>query len=148
MRKRIALRLGYFVMIAVLCACQPLEGETLALLDEPIAEIRVTESQGMQIIGEEDSKTLFTFTAPKDIAVFEKVLTTAVLHEEFIPPGEPEFHLYVHYEKDLPVHAFHLWLGNDNEQSLLMYMIDETENIYVVSDEMSKQLRALFNKKR
>lgn len=145
MRKRIALCLVYFAMIAVLCACQSFEGETLELLDEPIAEIRVTESQGMQIIGEEDSKTLFTFTDPKDITVFEKALTTAALHEESIPPGEPEFHLYVHYENNLPVHAFHLWLGNDKEQCLLMYMIDETEKIYVVSDEMSKQLRAFIH---
>ncbi len=144
MGKRFALKLAAFGLIVLLSACQSIESETLALLDEEIAEIRLTESKGMQIIGEEDAETLFAFTDPKDIAVLKKVLTTAVLHEQFIPPGDPEFHLYVHYEEDLPVHAFHLWLGNDEEQSLIMYMIDETEKIYVVSDEMSKQLRSFI----
>lgn len=139
-----ALSLGCLVMVVLLCACQQIEGETLALLDEPIAEIRVTESRGIQITGEEETETLYIFSDSEDIAVLEKALTTAVLQEEFVPPTDPDFNVYVHYEEELPVHALHLWLGNDEEQSLLMYMIDESQSMYVVSSEMSQQLRALF----
>lgn len=144
MKERIAFSLGCFVMVVLLCACQQIEGETLALLDEPIAEIRVTESSGIEITDEEDAETLYIFSDSEDIAVLEKALKTAVLNEELIPPADPEYHLYVHYDKNLPVHAFHLWLGKDEDESLLMYMIDESQSMYVVSAEMSKQLRVLF----
>lgn len=132
-------------MIIIPFTCQLIESETLVFLDESIVEIRVTVFKGMQIISEEDAETLFTFTDPKVIAVIEKVFTTAVLHEQIILPSEPEFHFYVHYEQELPVHAFHLWLGNDEEQSLIMYMCDEMEKIYFVHDEMAKRFRLFIH---
>ena len=56
---------------------------------------------------------------------------------------EPEYDLVVVYEGELPSHAIYLWLGDENEESIMMYLTDE-KTAYVTSTKATNQLRALL----
>ncbi|WP_245542429.1 hypothetical protein [Siminovitchia fordii] len=43
---------------------------------------------------------------------------------------------------DLPTHGLHLWLGKENEQSMFMYLTDDS--VYLTSAAMTQKLRELL----
>lgn len=49
----------------------------------------------------------------------------------------------VEYEGGFPTHAIHLWLGEENEKSTLMYMVGEGET-YITSSKTTNQIRKLI----
>jgi len=49
----------------------------------------------------------------------------------------------VAYDGGLPTHAIHLWLGEENEKSILMYMVG-AEETYLTSSKTTNQLRELL----
>ena len=49
----------------------------------------------------------------------------------------------VEYDDGFPTHAIHLWLGEEDEKSTLMYMVGEGET-YLTSLRTTNQLRELI----
>jgi hypothetical protein len=49
----------------------------------------------------------------------------------------------VEYEEGFPTHAIHLWLGEENEESILMYMVGEGET-YLTSSKTTNDLREII----
>lgn len=44
---------------------------------------------------------------------------------------------YESKEGELPTHGLHLWLGEENEQSMFMYVADDS--VYLTSAEMTRK---------
>lgn len=132
----------YFMLIgfAFLVGCQNNEENTMVLLDETIKEINVSKSGG---IGDMNQDILFSFNDGQSIKVFEKAIKTAVKQQSTVNETNPDYDVMVEYEEGFPTHAIHLWLGEEDEQSILMYMVGEGET-YVTSPKATNQLRELI----
>lgn len=100
---------------AMIAGCQ--SAETMVLLDEEIREIKVSKSEGLGGINEEN---FISFKDRKSIGVFEKAITTAVKQSGNADISEPEYDKALEYKGDLPSHGIHLWLVEDNEKSAFM----------------------------
>ncbi|MBD8070642.1 hypothetical protein [Bacillus sp. PS06] len=128
------------VSIALLVGCQMNQEETMVLLDEKVIEVNVSKSNGF---GDMNFELLHSFNDKKSIQVFEKAIRNATLQEMDFNPTQPDFDVMVEYKDGLPTHAIHLWLGEEDETSILMYMIGEGET-YVTSSKTTNQLRELL----
>ena len=123
-----------------LTACNLNSVETMVLLDEKIMKVEVSKSNGVGDVNLEISKT---FEDKPTIRVFENAIKNAVMKEVTLPKTNPDFDLIIDYGDNLPKHAIHLWLGKDNEQSIMMYMV-EGGDTYVTSMKITKALRDLL----
>lgn len=121
----------------MITGCQ--SAETMVLLDEEVREIKVSKSEGLGGINEE---SFISFKDRKSIAVFEKAITSAVKQSGNADISKPEYDIAVEYKGELPSHGIHLWLGEDNEKSVFMYITDES--VYLTSPEMTIKLRSLI----
>lgn len=127
-------------LLTLTTGCQSLSQETMVLLDEPIAEVNVSKSMGF---GEINENLLFSFNDDETIKIFEKAILGAKSINSKADLTEPEYDLVVVYEGELPSHAIYLWLGDENEESIMMYLTDE-KTAYVTSTKATNQLRALL----
>lgn len=115
--------------------------ETMVLLDEKIEKVEVSESIGA---GDVNDDILMTFSDKKSIRTFERAITSAVKQDVGVGESVPDFDILVGYEKGLPTHAIHIWLGEENKKSILMYMVGEGQT-YVASEKMTNELRKLLH---
>ena len=79
----------------------------------------------------------------QSIKAFEKAIRTAVKQQSDINETKPDYDVMVEYDGGFPTHAIHLWLGEENEKSTLMYMVGEGET-YLTSSKTTNQLRELI----
>ena len=114
--------------------CQNSEGNTMVLLDEKVKEIKVSKSNG---VGDMNQDIILSFDDKESIKVFEKAIRTAVKHQSNINETKPDYDVMVEYDGGFPTHAIHLWLGEEDEKSTLMYMVGEGET-YVTSSKATK----------
>jgi len=128
------------LLLTLAAGCQSPFAETMVLLDEPIAEVNVSKSMGF---GEINENLLFNFNDDETIKIFEKAILGAKSIDSKAGLTEPEYDIVVAYEGELPSHAIYLWLGDENEESMMMYLTDE-ETAYVTSTKATNQLRALL----
>ena len=125
--------------LSLIVGCQNSEGNTMVLLDEKVKEVNVSKSSG---IGDMNLDIIFSFNDEKSIKVFEKAIKTAVKQKSDINETKPDYDVMVEYDGGLPTHAIHLWLGEEGEKSILMYMVGgET---YLTSSKATDQLRGLI----
>jgi len=130
------------IITVLLTGCQSVEGDTMALLDEKVQVVHISKSQGL---GKMNTKILQSFPDEKSLSVFEKAITNAQKQSEKIDVSEPEYDMMVEYESgngEKPTHGFHLWLGEENEKSTLMYI--EDDEVYLTTPAITKKLRALL----
>jgi len=125
--------------LSLIVGCQNSQGNTMVLLEEKVKEINVSKSGG---IGDMNQDIIFSFNDDQSIKVFEKVIKTAVEQQPDINATKPDFDVMVEYDEGYPTHAIHLWLGEKNEKSILMYMVGE--ETYVTSSKTTNQLRELL----
>ena len=128
------------LLLTLAAGCQSLSQETMVLLDEPIAEVNVSKSMGF---GEINEDLLFNFNDDETIKIFEKAILGAKSIDSKAGLTEPEYDIVVAYEGELPSHAIYLWLGDENEESIMMYLTDE-ETAYMTSVKATNQLRELL----
>ena len=131
---------GFFFIVG----CQNNQENTMVLLDEIIKEINVSKSSG---IGNMNQDIIFSFNDDQSIKVFEKAIKTAVKQRSDINETKPDFDVMVEYDEGFPTHAIHLWLGEENEKSTLMYMVGEGET-YLTSSKTTNHLRELILSKQ
>jgi hypothetical protein len=119
--------------------CQNSDGTTMVLLDERVKEINVSKSNG---VGDMNQDIILSFDDKESIKVFERVIRTAVKDQSNINELKPDYDVMVEYVGGFPTHAIHLWLGDEGEKSILMYMVGgET---YLTSSKDTDQLRGLI----
>ena len=126
--------------LSLIVGCQNSQGNTMVLLDEKVKEINVSKSSG---VGDMNQDIIFSFNDEKSIKVFEKAIKTAVKQKSDINETKPDYDVMVEYDGGLPTHAIHLWLGEEGEKSILMYMVGEGET-FVTSSKATNQLRELM----
>jgi len=129
-----------FLGFSVSAGCQLQQEDTMVLLDEKVKEIKISKSNG---IGDMNQDVIQSFTDKQSIQTFEKAIRTAMKQTSDIEITKPDFDVMVEYEGGFPTHAIHLWLGEENEKSTLMYMVDGEET-YIASSKMTNQLRDLI----
>ncbi len=126
--------------LSLIVGCQNSQGNTMVLLDEKVKEVNVSKSSG---VGDMNQDIIFSFNDEKSIKVFEKAIKTAVKQKSDINETKPNYDVMVEYDGGLPTHAIHLWLGEEGEKSILMYMVGEGET-FVTSSKATNQLRELM----
>lgn len=125
--------------LALIGGCQSSERNTMVLLDEKVKEVNVSNSVN---VGEVNPNIIFSFDEKEAIKVFENAIKTAVKQTTNIETI-PDYDVLVEYNGGLPTHAIHLWLGEEDEKSILMYMVGEGET-YVTSSKATNELRGLL----
>ena len=125
--------------LALIGGCQSSEGNTMVLLDEKVKEVNVSNSVNL---GEVNPNIIFSYDEKEAIKVFENAIKTAVKQTTNIETI-PDYDVLVEYDGGLPTHAIHLWLGEEDEKSILMYMVGEGET-YVTSSKATNELRGLL----
>ena len=138
------LTISSIIIILLLAGCQSEQGETMVLLDEKVKAVHIAESNGL---GDMNTEILQSFLDEKSISVFEKTILTAKKQSGKIDVSQPEYDLMVEYEAgegELPTHAIHLWLGEEDERSTLMYIDDD--EVYLTTPAITKKLRTLLIK--
>jgi hypothetical protein len=125
-------------MMVFLISCQSDQGETMVLLDEKVTAVKVSHSNGFGGMNED---VFLTIEVKKDISVFKKAILSAVKQPGQVDIAVPEYDLMVEYG-ELPTHAMHLWLGEEDEKSIFMYL--EDDSVYLTSVGMTKKLRDLI----
>lgn len=126
--------------VSLVGGCHNNQENTMVLLDETIKVINVSKSGG---IGDMNQDIIHSFDDKQSIKVFEKAIRTAGKQETVSNETKPDYDVMVEYDGGLPTHAIHLWIGEENEESILMYMVGEGET-YLTSEKMTNQLRELI----
>jgi hypothetical protein len=126
--------------LSFIVGCQNSDGTTMVLLDEKVKEINVSKSNG---VGDMNQDTILSFDDKESIKVFERAIRTAVKQKSDINETKPDYDVMVEYVGGFPTHAIHLWLGDEGEKSILMYMVGgET---YLTSSKATGQIRGLIH---
>ena len=128
------------VGFSFIVGCQNNQENTMVLLDEKVKEIKVSKSSG---VGDMNQDILLSFNDNHSIKVIEKAIRTAVKQQSDINEIKPDYDVMVEYDDGFPTHAIHLWLGEEDEKSTLMYMVGEGET-YLTSLRTTNQLRELI----
>ncbi|MBM6618011.1 hypothetical protein [Bacillus suaedaesalsae] len=114
--------------------------DTMSLLDEKIEKIEISKSKGMGSVNEE---IFLVLDDNESINVMKKVITFAVMNENDIPMKEPDYDVVVSYGDQFPKHAIHIWLGNEGEDTILSYLVEDG-GTYKTSVKNTKKLRELI----
>ena len=122
--------------LSLIVGCQNSQENTMVLLDEKVKEVNVSKSSG---VGDMNQDIIFSFNDEQSIKVFEKAIKTAVKQQSDINETKPDYDVMVEYDGGLPTHAIHLWLGEEGEKSILMYLVGEGET-YATSSKATDQL--------
>jgi hypothetical protein len=86
---------------------------------------------------------ILAFNDEQSIKIFEQAIRTSTKWQSDSNETQPDYDVMVVYDGGFPTHATHLWLGEENEKSALMYMVGEGET-YQTSSKTTKQLRQLI----
>lgn len=127
--------------IAFIAGCK-LGGETMVLLDEEIAAVKISESEGH---GDMNQEVKTSFTDNESIKIFETAILTAVEQKSDVDMLTPDYDVMVEYETSkgsLPTHGIHLWLGEEDGKSTFTYITDETT--YLTTSKVTNELRELL----
>ncbi|KGR76901.1 hypothetical protein [Ureibacillus sinduriensis] len=127
--------------LAFIVGCQNEQENTMVLLDEKIKEIHISKSNGVGDMN--NSEIIFSYNDEQAIQVIEQAIKTALKQQADINETKPDYDVVVEYEGEFPTHAIHLWLGEENEKSTLMYMVGEGQT-YLTSEKSTNQLRELI----
>jgi hypothetical protein len=114
--------------------------ENMVLLDEKVKEINIAKSNGD---GDMNQEIFLSIDNRQSINMFEKAIKTAMKQKSDVNKAKPDYDVMVEYEEGFPTHAIHLWLGEENEESILMYMVGEGET-YLTSSKTTNDLRELI----
>lgn len=130
-------------MMALLVGCDKDSGwETMQLLDEKVAEIRIATFETWD---EMNGDTLLSFKEAKDVRVFEEAIRTARKQPEDAKRTDPDYDVMVVYAQPSPIHAIKLWLGEKGQESVFSYGFkDWGEDVYVVSAKHTDRMRKLI----
>ena len=126
--------------LALIVGCQNNQENTMVLLNEKVKEINVSQSSG---VGDMNQDIILSLNDKQSIKAFEKVIRTAVKQQSDINETKPDYDVMVEYDGGFPTHAIHLWLGEEDEKSTLMYTVGEGEP-YLTSSKNTNQLRKLI----
>lgn len=133
---------GLIVVCVLMGGCQTIQPETMVLLDSAIEEVNLSESNG---VGDINEDILLSFSNEESIAFFEEVITSARKQIGKSALSNPDYDLVVQYEETadggrLPTHALHIWLGEKDKPSYLMYIVGE--EVYSTSSKTTNKLRS------
>jgi hypothetical protein len=128
------------VGFSIMAGCQNSQENTMVLLDEKVKEIKVSKSSG---VGDMNQDIILSFDDKQSIKVFEKAIRTAGKQHSNINETKPDYDVMVEYDGGFPTHAIHLWIGEQDEKSTLMYMVGEGET-YLTSSKTTNELRELI----
>ncbi|OAS82743.1 MULTISPECIES: hypothetical protein [Metabacillus] len=128
------------LVISIIVGCQYYQENTMVLLDEKVKEINIAKSNG---VGDMNQDIFLSIDDRKSIKVFEKAIKTAIIQKSDLKKATPDYDVMVEYEEGFPTHAIHLWLEEENEESILMYMVGEGET-YLTSTKTTNDLRELI----
>ncbi|WP_078382241.1 hypothetical protein [Sutcliffiella halmapala] len=136
------MNLGLIVVCVLIGGCQTFPSETMVLLDAVIEEVNLSESNG---VGDINEDILISFTNKESIAFFEEVITTARKQRGESTLSNPDYDVMIQYEETadggrLPTHGLHIWLGDKDKPSYLMYMMGE--EVYSTSAKTTNKLRS------
>ena len=126
--------------LALIGGCQSSEGNTMVLLDEKVKAVNLSNSVN---VGEVNPNIIFSYKEKDVIKVFENAIKTAVKKQTTNIEMIPDYDVLVEYVGEYPIHAIHLWLGEEDEKSILMYMVGDGET-YVTSSKATNKLRDLL----
>ena len=126
--------------LSLIVGCQNSQENTMVLLDEKVKEVNVAKSSG---VGDMNQDIILSLDNKQSIKVFEMAIRNAVIHQSNINETTPDYDVMVKYDGGLPTHAIHLWLGEEGEKSILMYMVGEGET-YLTTSKATDQLRELI----
>jgi len=131
------------ITTALLAGCEKEPGwETMQLLDEQIAEIRISAFENWD---EMNGDTLLSLKEAKDVSVFEEAIRTARKQADDAKRTDPDYDVMVVYAQQSPVHAIRLWLGEEGQESVFSYAFkDWGEDVYVVSSKYTDRMRELI----
>lgn len=140
--KRLLMIMMLFMM-ALLVGCDKDSGwETMQLLDEKVAEIRISTFETWD---EMNGDTLLSFKEAKDVRVFEEAIRTARKQPEDAKRTDPDYDVMAVYAQQSPIHAIKLWLGEEGQESVFSYGFKEWgEDVYVVSAKHTDRMRELI----
>ena len=122
--------------LSFIVGCQNSDGTTMVLLDERVKEINVSKSNG---VGDMNQDIILSFDDKESIKVFEKAIRTAVKQQSNINESKPDYDVMVEYVGGFPTHAIHLWLGDEGEKSILMYMVGRRNILNIVKSYRSNK---------
>jgi hypothetical protein len=125
--------------LSIIVGCQHNQ-ENMVLLDEKVKEINIAKSGG---VGDMNQDIFVSIDDRQSINMFEKAIKTAMKQKSDVNKANPDYDVMVEYEGGFPTHAIHLWLGEENEESILMYMVGEGET-YLTSPKTTNDLRELI----
>lgn len=130
-------------MMALLVGCDKDSGwETMQLLDEQVAEIRISDFETWD---EMNGDTLLSFKEAKDVRAFEEAIRTARKQPDDAKRTDPDYDVMVVYAQQSPIHAIKLWLGEEGQESVFSYGFkDWGEDVYVVSAKHTDRMRELI----
>ncbi|MUV38358.1 hypothetical protein JNUCC1_02196 [Lentibacillus sp. JNUCC-1] len=140
MLRRIAL-LAIVCSIGFIAGC-PMKSETMSLLDEKVAVVKISKSKGDGGINED---YFLSFENPAELEFLQKAITTAEKASDKIVPN-PDYDVLVEYgsksDGGLPTHGLHLTLGKKGQASQFMYIEDDM--VYLTTPEVTNKLRELI----
>ncbi|WP_338789469.1 hypothetical protein [Metabacillus sp. FJAT-53654] len=139
MKLKVVYSLLSLLGLVFLVGCQTNQ-ENMVLLDEKVKEINIAKSNG---VGDMNQDIFLTIDDSQSVKVFEKAIKTAIIQKSDLKKATPDYDVMVEYEEGFPTHAIHLWLGEENEESILMYMVGEGET-YLTSTKTTNDLRELI----
>ena len=148
--KKITLLLFIALVTAFLFGCQNENGNTKAeenktdskeitneklLFEGKITRVEVSKIKGIDpVIYEEND----------ELATFNDIFSSATTYPGTVNVTEPEFYLKLTNE-DGDIERLHLWLGDENEESMLMNPQD-TNTVFTLTKDMSVKLNELIKK--
>ncbi|MBT2763335.1 hypothetical protein [Paenibacillus sp. ISL-20] len=130
-------------MTALLTGCdKELGWETMQLLDEEVAEIRISAFESWD---EMNGDTMLSFKEAEAVSIFEEAIRTARKQPDDAKRTDPDYDVMVIYTQQSPVHAIKLWLGEKGQESVFSYGFkDWGEDVYVVSAKHTDRMRELI----
>lgn len=148
--KNLALLVFIALVSAILFGCQN-ENETVKA-DEQKIEAEMTESEQLltksEVLKVEVSKTKgiepVVYEEAEVLGKFNELFSSAAREPGTANVTVPEFYLKL-TDVEGDIQRLHLWLGNENEQSMLMNPND-THTIYTVTPAMTAELIELIEK--
>ncbi|MEH7235638.1 hypothetical protein [Bacillus sp. JJ1562] len=124
------------ITIFILVGCQSPKG---GLVLNAISKISISESEGYGGLNE---NYFTTIDSEEMVQVFEEVVKSTVQTNGIVKKNRPDFDILVQYA-DGSTHGLHLSLGNEGDESILMYVGHESTT-YIVRPDGTEKLRQMI----
>lgn len=105
------------------------------LFEGEITKVEVSKVKGIDPVIYEEGN---------ELATFNDLFSSATIYSGTVNVTNPEFYLKLTNE-DGGIERLHLWLGDENEESMLMN-IQDTNKVYTMTTGMSVKLNELISK--